>query len=167
MMQQVTASLACSDAAGAAGRGLTIDRGPASRHVRLAALPSAAPWARRVLRPMLREWQLATLSDPAMVVVSELVTNAVQAGAAGACPDRRNGQIVELTLLLTQVSLRIEVWDANPAVPVLREADLTGDRGRGLVLVDFMTDGWGYHRAGDGKVVWCEITIPPRAARRC
>jgi anti-sigma regulatory factor (Ser/Thr protein kinase) len=49
------------------------------RQVRLAALPSAAPWGRRVLRQTMCEWQLESMSDTALLLVSELVTNAVKA----------------------------------------------------------------------------------------
>lgn len=137
-----------------------------SRQVRLAALPSAVPWARRVLRHMLREWQLESMSDVALLLVSELVTNAVQATAApdaGACLDHPSHQMVSLTLELGDAGLLMKVWDAHPGLPVLQEADVTGDRGRGLLLVDFLADSWGHHPAGQGagqgKVVWCEVGI--------
>jgi len=135
---------------------------PASRDVRLAALPSAVPWARRVLRHMLREWQLESMSDPALLLVSELVTNAVEASQRCACLDDLNDQshqMVSLTMELCETSLLIKVWDASPGLPVLREADVTGDRGRGLLLVDFLADAWGHHDADRGKVVWCELSI--------
>jgi anti-sigma regulatory factor (Ser/Thr protein kinase) len=130
-----------------------------SRHVRLAALPSAVPWARRVLRHMLREWQLESWSDPALLLVSELVTNAVQASVSGVGPDPASHQMVSLTLELTETSLLMKVRDASPGLPVLSEADVTGDRGRGLLLVDFLADAWGHYTAGQGKVVWCELGI--------
>lgn len=134
--------------------------GLTSRHVRLAALPSAVPWARRVLRHMLREWQLESMSDPALVLVSELVTNAVEASQRCACLDDPSHQMVSLILELGDTGLLIKVWDANPGLPVLREADVTGDRGRGLLLVDFLADSWGHHDADHGKMVWCELGIP-------
>ena len=133
--------------------------GPAAREVRLAALPSAVPWARRVLRHMLLEWQLERMSDPALLLVSELVTNAVQASETVARLDHAAQPMVSLTLELSDTSLLITVWDANPGLPVLREADVTGERGRGLLLVDFLADAWGHHDAGQGKAVWCEIGI--------
>lgn len=131
-----------------------------SRQVRLTALPSAVPWARRVLRHMLREWQLPDLADPALLLVSELVTNAVQASARGARRDPDRLPMISLTVRITDTSLVTEVWDASPDVPALREADLTGDRGRGLLLVDFLADQWGHRPADGGKVVWCTVGIP-------
>jgi anti-sigma regulatory factor (Ser/Thr protein kinase) len=130
-----------------------------SRHVRLAALPSAVPWARRVLRHVLREWQLESWSDPALLLVSELVTNAVQASVRSVGPDPVSHLMVSLTLELSETSLLMKVWDASPCLPVLSEADVTGDRGRGLLLVDFLADAWGHCDASPGKVVWCELGI--------
>jgi anti-sigma regulatory factor (Ser/Thr protein kinase) len=108
---------------------------------------------------MLREWQLESMSDPALLLVSELVTNAVQASGRCVGPDPVSHQIVSLTLELSGTSLLIKVWDGHPGLPVLREADVTGDRGRGLLLVDFLADAWGHQDAGHGKVVWCELGI--------
>ncbi|HUA43471.1 MAG TPA: ATP-binding protein [Streptosporangiaceae bacterium] len=154
-MQQLKAPIPGSGAGAAAIVGLAASRSSRTRHVRLAAVPSAVPWARRILKHVLEEWELESLGDCALLAVSELVTNAVQRSPGTARFDR---ETVELTLKATGDGLRIEVWDANPAVPVLKEADLTGDRGRGLVLVDFLSDAWGHRPAGRGKVVWCEMT---------
>jgi len=136
-----------------------------SRHVRLAALPSAVPWARRVLRHMLREWRLEGMSDPAQLLVSELVTNAVEASACRAGQDRDSWPVIGLTLQLTDAVLHVEVFDTSPALPAMQEADLTGERGRGLVLVDFLADSWGHRTAGAGKVVWCTVAIPRCTSR--
>jgi anti-sigma regulatory factor (Ser/Thr protein kinase) len=134
--------------------------GVTAREVRLAALPSAVPWARRVLQHVLRERQLETLADPALLLVSELVTNAVQASARGVQGDPDRVPVIALSLQVTGTSLVAEVWDASPAVPALRDPDLTADGGRGLVLVDCLADVWGHRRANDGKVVWCKISLP-------
>jgi anti-sigma regulatory factor (Ser/Thr protein kinase) len=145
-----------------------LSTGPASgrqtRQVRLAALPSAVPWARRVLRHMLTEWQLESIADTAALLVSELVTNAVDASAAGASRDHGTLPMIGLTLRLTADSLALEVWDSSPLRPVRQEADSAADHGRGLVLVDALADAWGDRAADGGKVVWCEVAIPARPA---
>jgi len=133
-------------------------------HVRLPALPSAVPWARRILQNKLLEWQLEGMSDPALLLVSELVTNAVQASASQAVRDGSSWPIIGLALHLTDTALVVEVWDTSHALPVLQEADPAEERGRGLMLVDFLADSWGYRAAGGGKVVWCTLSSP-RAAR--
>jgi anti-sigma regulatory factor (Ser/Thr protein kinase) len=136
------------------------------RHVRMAALPSAVPWARRILRHMLREWRLEGMSDPAQLLVSELVTNAVVASVSRADQDQDSWPMIGLTLQVTDTVLHMEVSDSSSALPALQEADLTGERGRGLVLVDFLADSWGHRATGGGKVVWCTVVIPgaPAAA---
>jgi anti-sigma regulatory factor (Ser/Thr protein kinase) len=154
-MQQLKAPIPSPGTGAAATVSLEASRSARIRHVRLAAVPSAVPWARRILKHVLREWELQSLGDCALLAVSELVTNAVQRSP---CSGRSDRETVELTLKATGNGLRIDVWDANPAMPVLTEADLTGDRGRGLVLVDFLSDAWGHRPAGRGKVVWCEMT---------
>jgi anti-sigma regulatory factor (Ser/Thr protein kinase) len=131
----------------------------ASRLVRLAALPSSVPWARRVLRHLLRQWQLEAVADPALLLVSELVTNAVQC-ADGAGQEQPGQPMISLTVQLTDASLVIMVWDGSPALPVLQEEDVSGDHGRGLLLVEFLADAWGHYAADGGKVVWCEAAIP-------
>jgi anti-sigma regulatory factor (Ser/Thr protein kinase) len=150
----VGASMSATDVVPAPSSGIT------SRHVRLAALPSAVPWARRVLRHVLRERQLEKLLDPALLLVSELVTNAVQASAHYASRGPDQLQMIALSLHLTDTSLVTEVWDASPGVPGLRDADPTDDRGRGLLLVDSLADAWGHHRRDGGKVVWCTVAVP-------
>jgi len=131
-----------------------------SRLLRLAPLPSSVPWARRVLRQMLRQWEVEEVADPALLLLSELVTNAVQASSHAAVQEHKSQQMICLTLQLADASLVIKVWDANPALPALLEADVTGDHGRGLLLLDFLADSWGHYAADGGKVVWCEVALP-------
>jgi anti-sigma regulatory factor (Ser/Thr protein kinase) len=162
-MQQVTVPPArCG--AGTADVHQTLDRGAWSRQLKLAARPSAAQWARRVLGLMLRERQLDKASDTALLLVSELVTNAVNASGNGAWRDHPSQPVIALTLRLTDTSLLIEVWDTDPAPPVLQEADLTRDCGRGLLLVDILGDGWGHRAVDGGKVVWCKLEFPAISA---
>jgi len=109
---------------------------------------------------MLRERQLDRISDPALLLVSELVTNAVKASGNGAGRGHLNQPMIALTLRLEATSLLIEVWDADPAPPVLQKADLTCDYGRGMLMVDILGDGWGHQAADGGKVVWCQLAFP-------
>jgi anti-sigma regulatory factor (Ser/Thr protein kinase) len=157
-MQEVT-GLPARRGAGTADIYQGLDHGVWSRQLKLAAQPSAAQWARRVLRQALRGRQLDKISDTALLLVSELVTNAVKASGNGAWRDHPDQPVIALTLRLTNTSLLIEVWDADPGSPVLQEADLTGEGGRGLLLVDILGDGWGHRAADGGKVVWCELAL--------
>jgi anti-sigma regulatory factor (Ser/Thr protein kinase) len=138
--------------------------GRQTRYVRLAALPSAVPWARRVTRHMLREWQVQSMAEGAALLVSELVTNAVEASAHSTGRDHGKLPMIGLAIRLTAASLVLEVWDASPLRPVPKEAGIAADHGRGLILVDALADAWGHRGADGGKVVWCELAIPSLSA---
>ncbi|MEU6853099.1 ATP-binding protein [Actinacidiphila alni] len=129
------------------------------RHtVRHADLPAVAE-VRRLLRQHLRDWGAPGLCDTAELLATELVTNALQHTSQGAVltaaivPDEAAGQ-----------RLRVEVYDARarrPRVPVQAGTpDDQGTSGRGLFLVQVMSDAWGSRAHGRGKVVWFELGVP-------
>lgn len=134
------------------------------RQLTLAAHPAAVPGVRRRAGQVLTEWGLEGLADTALLLVSELVTNAVRAyantGPAGNRP--RPGAEIAVTLSLNG-RLLIEVWDAHPGPAVPQYPAATADSGRGLLVVDALATKWGQRAARGGKVVWCEIGFPPAA----
>jgi anti-sigma regulatory factor (Ser/Thr protein kinase) len=85
------------------------------------------------------------------LLVSELLTNAVKASQAIA--DRPP---VRLWLLSDKQRVLVLVWDANPHPPVRKDTDLEAESGRGLLLVETLSDKWDWyeHRKTGGKVVW-------------
>ncbi|MEU9480634.1 ATP-binding protein [Streptomyces sp. NPDC048191] len=104
---------------------------------------------RRVVRSLLREWQLEELTFAVELGVSELVTNVVRH-----VPDRR------CTILLARqaAGVRAEVTDGHARLPLLK-ADLDPDAegGRGLALLDAVVDKWGVSPSpAGGKTVWFE-----------
>ncbi|SEG52467.1 Anti-sigma regulatory factor (Ser/Thr protein kinase) [Thermomonospora echinospora] len=127
-----------------------------------ACLPSAARWARKHTVGVLHRWQLCHFADTAELLVSELVTNAYRASGVDV---ERNGYAalarvpcISMRVASDRRSLLIEVWDANPEPPVLKEADVHAEGGRGLLLVDSLAERWNfYFPLAGGKVVWCEI----------
>ena len=125
-------------------------RWPLRSFLELGSLPSAVPCARLHTRQLLWEWQLTVLSDTAELLVSELVTNAVQITQA----DARNAP-VRLWLLADPARLLMLVWDASPLPPVRVSPDGEAENGRGLLLVDTLSTRWDHfgHHSG-GKVVW-------------
>ena len=135
-----------------------------TRYVRLAALPSAVPWARRILLHMLREWHIEGMADPAALLMSELVTNAVEASARRVGRDHDKLPMIGLAVRLTPASLVLEVWDVSPLRPVPQDAGIAGDRGRGLALVDALAEAWGHRAADGGKIVWCELATTAASA---
>ncbi|MFI1097266.1 ATP-binding protein [Streptomyces sp. NPDC020917] len=152
------------------GKGIRTDRGSPTditghrlRHsVGRADLPAVAE-TRRLLRDNLRQWGVPALSDTAELLTTELVTNALQHTGGGA----------ELTATLSPAPrnrLRIEVRDSlarrPPArVPAAAPAAGAGEHGagehgtsgRGLLLVQALSDAWGVNARGTGKVVWFEL----------
>jgi serine/threonine-protein kinase RsbW len=115
--------------------------------------PSSIPRARHDLRVVLDGWGLAELADVAELVLSELLTNAVRHTAP-------TTQDVGVVLERDVGSLRLEVADSGSADPVLRAAGPDAESGRGLGLVDMLTDGrWGVvsNPHGGGKTLWARI----------
>ncbi|MFD5627159.1 MULTISPECIES: SpoIIE family protein phosphatase [unclassified Streptomyces] len=107
----------------------------------------AAPGrARKLARRALSRWGMEELTDSVELLVSELVTNAV----------RYASRPVTLRLLRTDV-LRCEVGDDVPQLPRLRQARVTDEGGRGLILVNKLARRWGATRLSTGKVVWFEL----------
>ena len=115
-------------------------------------LPAAAPavrLARRAVRDALAGWQLEDLAETTVLIVSELVTNAVQhAGETG---------VITLELTSAGPWLHVEVLDADPRWPQLRSLDDCDESGFGLILVAALTTSWGVRQTPRGKAVWAEL----------
>jgi Histidine kinase-like ATPase domain len=149
------------DAMGTAGASAAT-RWPLSVHLPLGALPTAVPCARAYIRVMLDEWRLPALADSAELIVSELVTNSVKASAD------RNGRprysedglpVVHLRLACDQAGVLVEVWDSVPSPPAARRAGPDEENGRGLALIQALSNRWGWTTVPGwpGKVVWAEL----------
>ncbi|HEY5835119.1 ATP-binding protein [Streptomyces sp.] len=112
--------------------------------------PRSVGRARQFLAHHLDAWGLSRLSDAAQLVVSELVTNAVN----HAHPPY--GNLISTRLERLESGVRIEVHDSNDHKPERRDATAEEESGRGLALVDVLTGGhWGVsNREGPGKMVW-------------
>ncbi|MFJ3924819.1 ATP-binding protein [Streptomyces sp. NPDC090022] len=113
--------------------------------------------AREELREALLRWGLQEVTDDALLVASELVTNAVRHAVA---PRDRE---IETRYVRLARGVRVEVHDACPVRPVLKEAPY-GDGGRGLWLVAAVADRWAVgERGGPGKRVWAEVSVKGEA----
>jgi hypothetical protein len=104
---------------------------------------------RRFTRLALLAWTDGAAVDDALLVVTELATNAL----------RHGGGDPVLRLSVDGADVRIEVFDDNPAPPVRRPAGADG--GWGLALVDRLSSVRGTARHGRGKVVWCVLPASP------
>jgi anti-sigma regulatory factor (Ser/Thr protein kinase) len=105
--------------------------------------------ARAYLRGLLKG---APYADTAILLASELITNAVLHSLSG----HADGTIT-VTAFALPGGVRVEVADdGGPAVPVPREAADLATEGRGLQLVAALATRWACHRAGVGTVTWFE-----------
>jgi anti-sigma regulatory factor (Ser/Thr protein kinase) len=107
--------------------------------------------ARRFTRNTLKEWGLAALADDAEIIVGEFVANAM--AHAARCVS--SGQPIGLRLLRRTGEVMCAVLDPSASAPVLRMPDRTAESGRGLQMVDALSDVWGWSPVtGRGKAVW-------------
>ncbi|MEU3050640.1 MULTISPECIES: ATP-binding protein [unclassified Streptomyces] len=137
------------------------------------ALPprhEAVRGARQFTRATLGQWDLAHRFDDVALVVSELVTNALRhALAPEGGPTRPECEVqvheqggetpVRLHLMRWTGRLVCAVRDPSDEGPTARQAeeDFAAESGRGLLLVESFSDGWGWHPLAGalrGKVVW-------------
>jgi anti-sigma regulatory factor (Ser/Thr protein kinase) len=92
------------------------------------------------------------VADTAELIVSELVTNAVNADCS----------LTGVRLSCRGESLRIAVLDDGPGVPAVASPTDRDEHGRGLAIIDAVAAAWGVESEPDhGKQVWAELTIPP------
>lgn len=126
--------------------------------------PAAAALARAHLRAAISSWRLPVDVDVAVLLVSELVTNAVTHG------DEGTGALAAVTMLIRCCGgeLRVEVHDRSRDMPVPASPEVPDDSetGRGLMLVDALADAWGYYRTPGGKAVYFTLPLQdwPRAS---
>jgi anti-sigma regulatory factor (Ser/Thr protein kinase) len=123
-----------------------------SKPLSLGAIPTSPGTARAAARSLLIEWGLPDLRDPVELIVSELVTNAVQISAGYPVPPP-----VQFRMSAMQSSVLIEVWDCDPRQPVIRQPVDFDETGRGLLLVATMSSQWGWTEFNQGKIVWAEV----------
>jgi anti-sigma regulatory factor (Ser/Thr protein kinase) len=107
------------------------------------------PFVRDRLARELADWGIAAeAGEPALLVATELLTNALEHARAP----------IRLTVGLGAESVRIEVHDAAPDPPRQQPHDLWAARGRGLQLVDGLSRRWGWSPDTNGKTVWADVS---------
>jgi anti-sigma regulatory factor (Ser/Thr protein kinase) len=88
--------------------------------------------------------------DGCLLVVSELGTNAVQAGST----------MVGISVEVHRDHVRLAVDDDGPGLPGPVAARASDRRGRGLAIVDSLSRAWGVQPQPHGKRVWADVAIP-------
>lgn len=116
----------------------------------LGAEPEEVGRARRRVRSCLTAWGLAEVADPVLLVLSELVTNAVRHAPC---------RVIELTATAGDTELLIEVRDGSQNPPVMSpEPEPEGESGRGLHIVQLLSSRWGWTPHDDGtKTAWAVL----------
>lgn len=133
------------------------------RIISLPAHPSAVRTARHRLRSVLRAWGVSADMDTAILLTSELVTNAIVHGRP---PGSAAGSQVCLRVRQTRRELQVEVHDngTGPTAPALTEHGALAESGRGLELVEMLADEWGVRQDADGRYVYFVLAISSGAA---
>lgn len=108
----------------------------------------APGFARLYARVRLGEWHLHHMTDPVQQVVSELTANAVL---------HSGGENVMVWFTLTDTSVIVYVWDANPRPPVQRDPSETDEDGRGLSIVSAFSARTGWYPYAGGKTTYAEV----------
>jgi anti-sigma regulatory factor (Ser/Thr protein kinase) len=118
---------------------------------------TAASSARSVVEDAIRTWRVPVDTDVAVLLTSELVTNAVTHGTPAA------GTFVLLTIACDAAGLRVDVHDSSGDLPVLDslidEAPAEAETGRGLLLVTTLSAEWGFYRTPAGKAVYFTLEL--------
>jgi anti-sigma regulatory factor (Ser/Thr protein kinase) len=108
------------------------------------------PCARLHTRLVLGEWGISSaLAEDAELVASELVSNAIMHGG---------GRFVRLLLRSDRSDVAILVWDESFVQPMpVEDHDIDSPNGRGLMIIEALSERWGCYRNGDGKYVWAVL----------
>jgi hypothetical protein len=134
------------------------------RHRRLPPKPASVALAQDLVSEACEDWRLPTLRKPAMLIVSELTTNALRQA------DTNFDVTVSFTNTYTKACVRIAVRDGSTIMPHTanhRGADpTTEDHVEGLHVVAATATSWDARRVSDGKIVWAILRTSPPGSRR-
>lgn len=122
---------------------------PAEQHCCVAVEhgPSGPAQARAAVAGFVRDVGVERLADDLVLIVSELVTNAVRYGAPP----------VRLEVDADDDAVTVTVVDAAPARPVRRPVSTSAEGGRGLLLIDLLAAEAGVRSEPPGKAVWAAV----------
>jgi len=121
-----------------------------ARRISLAAGVAAAAEARSQVSAAICAWDVPVESPVAVLLTSELVTNAIRHEA---------GETVMLAITCAWGQLRIDVYDTSWTVPALMDAPADAETGRGLMLVASLATDWGFYRTAAGKAVYFTLAF--------
>jgi anti-sigma regulatory factor (Ser/Thr protein kinase) len=138
------------------------------RRIGLVPVPESARAAREFTVATLRKWHLDALIEDAVVIASELATNAIRHGTPTATGDAEGGTgggRIELSWCLQASRLICVVTDQTGTPPALAPSDPEAESGHGLQIVGALAVAWGWTILGSGdKAVWAALELPVPAA---
>jgi anti-sigma regulatory factor (Ser/Thr protein kinase) len=120
--------------------------------VRLAAKPAAVGQARCHVQAAIGAWAVPVDEHVAVLLTSELVTNAIR---------HQPGRTITVVIVCSPGQLRVDVHDTSRFFPVLLDASVEDEAGRGLMLVDTLSAKWGCDRTPEGKAVYFTLAFRP------
>ncbi|MFF8912115.1 ATP-binding protein [Streptomyces sp. NPDC015032] len=117
------------------------------------AEPEEVAGLRRTMRSHLRLWGLSDVADAAEICVSELVANVIRHVGTGTS----SALVVEMN----GTHLRVALRDPDTrALPTLLSVGPDDESGRGLAMLDALSERWGVTLGADSKLVWCDLATP-------
>jgi two-component sensor histidine kinase len=118
---------------------------------------ASAAFVRRQLASDLGTYHLPEDTiDDVILVASELLGNAVRHTAA------TRQATLDVSWDVDASGVHVCVADSSDEPPVVRTASPDEPGGRGLTIVDAVSDRWGVERDGNGKRVWAHVPTPPQ-----
>jgi anti-sigma regulatory factor (Ser/Thr protein kinase) len=120
------------------------------RRISLAAGPAAAGDARSQVRAAIGAWDVPVDVDTAVLLTSELVTNALR---------HETGGTIMLTITCVCGQLRVDVHDTSRRAPMPVNTPVDAEAGRGLLLVSRLATDWGFHPTPNGKAVYFTLAF--------
>ncbi|MDT0269617.1 ATP-binding protein [Streptomyces sp. DSM 44915] len=126
----------------------------------LAGEPGAPRSARSLTRATLVDWELDELVGDTLVVVSELVTNALRYGLPHTSgprplPPASTDQPLLLSLVHCERSVLCAVFDPGQEIPLVGTPSPCQESGRGLQVLEGLARDWGWTTPDrHGKAVW-------------
>jgi anti-sigma regulatory factor (Ser/Thr protein kinase) len=103
--------------------------------------------ARHFVAEVLERQSPADTSEAAQLMVSELAANAILHAHTG----------FSVGVEITSSTVRIDVSDTGPSVPSLQTPDPLRPSGRGLRIIEELSEQWGSVISADAKTVWCML----------
>jgi anti-sigma regulatory factor (Ser/Thr protein kinase) len=118
---------------------------------RLEREPAAVAEARSQVRALICAWRVPVDPDIAVLLTSDLVTNAIMHGT---------GKAITLSIRCSHGQLRVDSYDTSRSLPMAMDEPAVAETGHGLVLVAALSTEWGSFLTPAGKVAFFTLAFP-------